>query len=87
MARFKYFADIDGQTFELSDVYHDGAVSAAAEHFLGRTADGRKVRASRKIEMKSMPSRHKCDARCIHATGRVMKCECRCGGKNHGRGF
>lgn len=40
----------------------------------------------RTIEYKSSPSRHECDARCLNATGRVMKCECVCGGKNHGRG-
>lgn len=44
------------------------------------------VQADRKIEYKSSPSRHVCDARCVNATGRVMKCECACGGKNHGRG-
>ena len=40
----------------------------------------------RKIEYKSNPSKHECDARCYNATGRIMKCECSCGGKNHGRG-
>lgn len=40
----------------------------------------------RTIEYKSRPSRHECDARCLNATGRIMKCECSCGGKNHGRG-
>lgn len=41
---------------------------------------------TRKIEMKSMPSKHICDSRCVNATGRIMKCECSCGGKNHGKG-
>ena len=40
----------------------------------------------RKIEYKSNPSKHECDDRCRNATGLVMKCECSCGGKNHGRG-
>ena len=40
----------------------------------------------RTVEYKSNPSRHECDARCMNATGRIMKCECSCGGKNHGRG-
>lgn len=44
------------------------------------------VPVERKIQYKSNPSRHECDARCMFATGRVMKCECSCGGKNHGRG-
>jgi hypothetical protein len=38
------------------------------------------------IEYKSNPSKHVCDARCMFATGRNMKCECSCGGKNHGNG-
>lgn len=44
------------------------------------------VKADRKIEYKSNPSKHVCDARCMNATGRTMQCECSCGGKNHGRG-
>ena len=44
------------------------------------------VRANRKIEYKKYASRHECDARCVNATGRIMKCECACGGKNHGKG-
>lgn len=41
---------------------------------------------ARKIEYKSNPSKHKCDVRCLHATGKIMRCECSCGGKNHGKG-
>lgn len=40
----------------------------------------------RVITYKTNPSRHECDARCMNATGRTMNCECKCGGKNHGRG-
>lgn len=29
-------------------------------------------------------STHRCDARCLYATGKL--CECSCGGKNHGAG-
>jgi hypothetical protein len=42
--------------------------------------------AERSIQYKSNPSCHECDDRCLNATGRAMKCECACGGKNHGRG-
>lgn len=42
--------------------------------------------ANRIVNLKSNPSRHECDARCINATGKIMKCECSCGGKNHGKG-
>lgn len=44
------------------------------------------VAVERVIEYKSNPSKHICDARCVNATGKIMKCECSCGGKNHGRG-
>lgn len=39
---------------------------------------------TRVINFKSNPSLHKCDARCLNATG--QQCECSCGGKNHGAG-
>jgi hypothetical protein len=41
--------------------------------------------AQRFIRFAKTPSLHKCDARCMGATG--PNCECSCGGKNHGRGF
>lgn len=44
------------------------------------------LKITRNVVMKSSPSRHECDARCMFATGRTMNCECACGGKNHGRG-
>lgn len=85
--RFKYFAECGGQAVELGRVYHDGSVSTKADKFIGTCPGcGGKHRAARKIEYKRHPSRHECDARCLNATGRVMKCECACGGKNHGRG-
>lgn len=37
---------------------------------------------TRKVEYKSKPSLHKCDARCQNSKGHV--CECECGGKYHG---
>ncbi len=39
---------------------------------------------TRRIEFKSNPSLHKCDARCQNATGHV--CECSCHGEFHGAG-
>jgi hypothetical protein len=44
------------------------------------------TRITRTVRLKSSPSRHVCDVRCINAKGRAMECECACGGKNHGRG-
>ena len=44
------------------------------------------VPADRMVEYKARPSRHVCDDRCLNASGKIMRCECSCGGKNHGRG-
>ncbi|MEX2739955.1 hypothetical protein AB3480_00650 [Rhizobium mongolense] len=86
MANFKYFADINGETFELTKIRHNGRSASKASNFSGRTPDGELVPATRMIEFKSNPSKHVCDARCMNATGKIMKCECSCGGKNHGKG-
>jgi hypothetical protein len=100
MADFRHFADINGETVELVGYVlgMDNAKFAAA--FPGikgkrndgysmmtmRAADGRELPVTRAIEYKSNPSKHVCDDRCLNATGKVMKCECACGGKNHGKG-
>ncbi len=47
---------------------------------------GGPVPVERVIEFKSNPRRHACDSRCLNAQGKVMRCECACGGQNHGRG-
>ena len=51
----------------------------------GKTMDGQELPVDRLIEYKSNPSRHVCDARCVNAAGKIMKCECSCGGQNHGK--
>ncbi len=84
MATFHYFADIGGTAIELAGVYHDGHVSMKAHHFIGRLPDGSRANATRAIERKRNPSNHKCDARCLNATG--FLCECSCGGRSHGAG-
>jgi hypothetical protein len=84
MAQMKYFADVNGRALELANVEHDGSIYTSAKHFSGLTPNGQRVQATRKIERKSNPSLHKCDARCTHAKG--FKCECACGGANHARG-
>ena len=81
----KFFAEHNGETVELTRIYHDGRATKAA-NFTGSTPDGTRVKAQRVIWYKNFASKHVCDARCINATGRIMKCECSCGGKNHGRG-
>ena len=50
----------------------------------GALKDGQEVPITRIIDYAKSPSLHKCDARRQHAKGR--KCECACGGKNHGIG-
>jgi hypothetical protein len=100
LANFRHFADINGETFELVGYVlgMDNAKFAAA--FPGikgkrldgfsmqtmRAADGRELPVTRSIQMTAAPSKHVCDDRCLHATGKIMKCECACGGKNHGKG-
>ena len=82
MAKMLYFR---GET-QLTAVWHDGHYSTTARHFSGIDQNGNRVTAERVIERKSGASNHKCDARCLNATGKIMKCECSCNGKNHGRG-
>jgi len=88
MANFKYFAG----ALELRNVHTDnkgvawGYAEGTDPVFVAGQGWVGKVAAERKIEYKANPSRHECDDRCINATGRVMRCECSCGGKNHGRG-
>lgn len=81
MAKIKHFADTATGTLEFDRVdYRQGGA------FGFDTASRSWIKTNRKIEMKANPSRHICDDRCINATGRIMKCECSCGGKNHGKG-
>lgn len=97
MAQMKYFADLNGTQIEVQ--WPQGMKNAEyAEKFpgvkgwkmdsfaryVGTASDGSILPITRRIERKSNPSLHKCDARCLNATGR--QCECACGGKNHGAG-
>lgn len=88
MAKIKHF---NGAT-ELAGVHEGkngklfGYVSKEALFFVQGEGWKGYVPVERSVEFKSFPSRHECDARCMNATGLIMKCECACGGKNHGRG-
>ena len=87
MANFKYF---NGDA-ALSGVHERdgklvGYVSKSDLFFVPGKGWQGYTPVERRVEYKSTPSRHECDARCFNATGRIMKCECSCGGKNHGRG-
>lgn len=84
MANFRYFTHCGGAIVRLQNVWHDGHVSAAAEHWTGTCpVCGSRHKAERVIEFKAWPTMHKCDARCETAKGH--KCECSCGGANHGK--
>ena len=52
---------------------------------VGNDAAGILRPATRKIEYKKQPSLHVCNGRCLGGKCGGT-CECRCGGKNHGRG-
>lgn len=81
MANFRYFIDLpNGETVRVEKAYLN-----ERNTFVGYL-DGQWTPISRKVEMKQLPTRHECDDRCLNAKGRVMKCECACGGKNHGKG-
>lgn len=92
MSKFKYFAEVNGQTIEFARVdyrpidpkkpYGPNAIAS-----FGYVKGTGWVKVDRKVEYKSNPSRHICDARCMNATGKNMICECSCGGKNHGKGY
>ncbi len=84
MANILYFSDIEGITVQLSNVRHDGSPYTSAKHFSGIAPTGERLTCTRAIERKRNPSLHKCDARCTNAKG--FRCECECGGKNHGAG-
>lgn len=83
MANIKYFADMaNGTTLEFSRVDY-----ISRKDIRGYDAQTKAwVKCNRVVEYKRSPSRHECDARCMNATGLVMRCECSCGGKNHGKG-
>ncbi len=52
----------------------------------GATLDHQALPVTRKIDFKSFPSRHECNAKCLNGKHNGA-CECQCGGKNHGRGM
>lgn len=87
MANIKYFAG----DIELKGVHREGGKLVGDPIDYTPVWENNKwthnwIEVERKVEYKSNPSKHECDARCYNATGRIMKCECSCGGKNHGRG-
>lgn len=101
MKKIKYFSDYNGQTFQLKTVWcmRNSEFEIKFPGIKGKTYDSYNVRVgqpvegsikelpvTRIVEYKGNPSKHVCDARCVHATGKIMRCECSCGGANHGKG-
>ena len=99
MATFKYFSDMNGETVELKAhrlfpmknkefaLRFPGVKGKRSDSFSTYTSEdinGTVLPVTRVIERKARPSLHKCDDRCMEAKG--FKCECSCGGKNHGAG-
>ena len=84
MADYIYFADqADGTTLSSRRCHYDQGERKLPRFWVEETGW---VRATRVVIRKRSPSNHKCDVRCLNATGRTMQCECSCGGKNHGKG-
>lgn len=71
----------------LGGVPSKGNYAGCGEYFAGHIVGDSTYTlypAERAIEYKRNPSKHECNAKCLngHVNGR---CECRCGGENHGR--
>jgi len=100
MANIINFSDITGEAVELIYVTSiaNNEFASRFPGVKGMRYDGYSIwvgRASatspllpvtRKIEYKSQPSKHECNAKCINGKHTGV-CECRCGGKNHGAGM
>ncbi len=82
--QFSYNNEVDGRAaFEAlaargGHPSFAGLASEATLRCCGRTP--------RRVEVRgTFRPAHKCDARCLAGTGN--RCECACGGKNHGMGY
>lgn len=99
MAFIKNYSDFGGETVEIVSKYLipvrneefaklfpgvKGRRMDGFSRYTGKDAAGRILPVTRSIERKARPSNHKCDDRCTNAKG--FKCECSCGGANHGKG-
>ena len=98
---YKYFADLGGETIELTSAHAMKNADFAARwpnitgirydsfnKWVGMAATGREQGVfpiTRMIAYQSSPSLHECNAKCLGGNPRGT-CECKCGGANHGRG-
>jgi hypothetical protein len=96
---FHYFSDITGEAEKLSAITGMPNKEFAArwpgvkgfrydgyQMWVGWSQSGALMPVTRRIEYKARPSLHECNAKCLNGK-HSGTCECRCGGKNHGRGM
>ncbi|WP_310636052.1 hypothetical protein [Delftia acidovorans] len=96
---FHNFSDITGEAEKLSAIDGMPNKEFAArwpgvkgfrydgyQMWVGRSQSGDLMPVTRRIEYKARPSLHECNAKCLNGK-HSGTCECRCGGKNHGRGM
>jgi hypothetical protein len=100
MARFAYFSDVDNITVQLGVVSTmpnqefkkrwpavKGLRDDGFSMRVGRPVEGGDwLPVTRQIERKANPSMHECNAKCLNGSHNG-KCECKCNGRNHGRGL
>ena len=100
MANIKNFSDYTGEAIELtfSSAIPNAEFAARFPGVKGIRYDGytmwigraegsnQWLPVTRKIEYKSAPSKHECNAKCLNGK-HTGTCECKCGGKNHGAGM
>jgi hypothetical protein len=98
MANIKYFSDVTGQAEALTAPHGMNNAEFVARwpgvrgirydgyQMLVGHVGGTVLPVTRQIEYKAQPSRHECNAKCLNGKHNG-KCECQCGGKNHGAGM
>lgn len=100
MAQLRHFSDLNGNTVRLDFVtaMPNDKFRAQWPNVKGLRYDGYQMwvgrqtgvkdylPVTRRIDMKSNPSKHECNAKCLNGAHNG-RCECKCGGMNHGRGL
>lgn len=86
VARFAYNTESDGKAAAAALAARGGHPSFAPRCLPGIDSLLCCGRAPKAITVRgTFRPEHKCDARCLSSVG--GKCECACGGKNHGMGY
>jgi hypothetical protein len=82
----RFFATVDGEVVQFVRVDNRNQSAKHDDCWGWHQATRRWVKIERVVDYRAFASKHVCDDRCINATGKIMRCECSCGGKNHGKG-